>query len=239
VSGERSPSVRLAADLASLRADHAAAARDPTLGATLAALRGWQSRRLRATYADLARSPRYAEAIAFFESDLYGPGDARRRDADLAKIVPIATRMLPAGMLVVVADATELNACSSRLDRALAASLPPGRPFGVADYCRAYRAAGDLDARRRQIELIGVVGRAIDHYGRKRAVRETLHLMRRPARVAGFGALQDFLERGLASFARMDGAGEFLATVDARETAILEAIVAGRDDAFADPGWPA
>jgi hypothetical protein len=230
---------RLAAELASLRADHAAASKDSALGATLARLRGWQSRRLRATYSDLARSPRYAEAIVFFESDLYGPGNARRRDADLERIVPIATRMLPAGMLEVVADATELNACSSRLDRALAAALPATPAFDVADYCRAYRAADDLAARRRQIELIGVVGRSIDHYGRKRAVRETLHLMRRPARVAGFGVLQDFLERGLASFAKMHGAEEFLATVDAREKAILEAIVAGDDAPFADPGWPA
>lgn len=234
-----STGARLAADLASLRADHAAASRDPALGAALMRLRGWQARRLRATYADLARSPRYADAIVFFESDLYGPGDASRRDADLARIVPIATRMLPAGMLDVVADATELNACSSRLDRALAAALPAGPAFDVADYCRAYRAADDLAARRRQIELIGIVGRAIDHYGRKRSVRETLHLMRRPARVAGFGVLQDFLERGLASFAKMDGAEEFLATVDAREKAILEAIVGGDDAPFADPGWPA
>jgi hypothetical protein len=239
MTGDRPTAERLAADLASLRADHAVAGRDPALAATLARLRGWQSRRLRGTYADLARSPRYAEAISFFESDLYGPGDASRRDADLARIVPVATKMLPAGMLEVVADATELNACSSRLDGALAAALPAGSAFGVADYCRAYRAADDLDGRHRQIVLIGIVGRAIDHYGRKRAVRETLHLMRRPARIAGFGALQDFLERGLASFARMDGADEFLATVDAREKAILEAIVAGSDAPVPDPGWPA
>jgi hypothetical protein len=229
---------RLAADLASLRADHAAASQDAALGAALARLRGWQSRRLRATYADFARLPRYADAIVFFESDLYGPGDARRRDADLERIVPLVTRMLPSGMLEVVADASELNACSSRLDRALAATLPAAE-FDVADYCRAYRAADDFAARRRQIELIGIVGRAIDHYGRKRAVRETLHLMRRPARIAGFGVLQDFLERGLASFAKMRGAEEFLATVDAREKAILEAIVAGDDAPFADPGGPA
>jgi hypothetical protein len=150
----------------------------------------------------------------------------------------MATRMLPASLLEVVADATELNACSSRLDRALVAALPARPAFDVADYCRACRAAGDFTARRRQVELIGIVGRAIDHYGRKRRVRETLRLMRRPARAAGFGMLQEFLERGLLSFAKMDGADEFLATVEARETAIVEAMAAGSDAPFPEPGWP-
>jgi hypothetical protein len=226
---------RIVDQLAQLRDGHGAVAADPALGAALSRLRGWQSRRLRATYADLAQSPRYAEAIAFFQDDLYGPGDFSRRDADLARIVPVMTRMLPARMLEVVADATDLNALSFRLDRALLAHLPRHDAFDVADYCRAYRRAGDMASRTRQIELIGTVGHAIDRYGGKRSVRQALHLMRVPARAAGFAALQDFLERGFVSFARMDGADEFLAVVDARERAILEAIVAGSDAPFLPP----
>ncbi|MFI4904914.1 MAG: FFLEELY motif protein, partial [Burkholderiales bacterium] len=112
---------RIADQLAQLREGHDGAVADPALGAALSRLRGWQSRRLRATYTDLAESPRYAQAIAFFQEDLYGPGDFSRRDADLARIVPVMTRMLPARMLEVVADATDLNALSFRLDRALLA----------------------------------------------------------------------------------------------------------------------
>lgn len=226
---------RIADQLAQLREGHDGAVADPALGAALSRLRGWQSRRLRATYTDLAESPRYAQAIAFFQEDLYGPGDFSRRDADLARIVPVMTRMLPARMLEVVADATDLNALSFRLDRALLAHLPRRDDFGVADYCRAFRRAGDVASRTRQIELIGTVGHAIDRYGSKRPVRHALHLMRVPARAAGFAALQDFLERGFASFAQMDGADEFLGIVDARERAILEAIVAGSDAPFPPP----
>ncbi len=40
------------------------------------------------TYADLAAQPRYADAIAFFLSDLYGGADFAQRDADLARVVP-------------------------------------------------------------------------------------------------------------------------------------------------------
>jgi hypothetical protein len=109
-------------------------------------------------------------------------------------------------------------------------------PFSVVQYARAFRRAGDFDARRRQIELIGEVGRAIDHYGQKRSIRSALALMRTLARAAGFGALQDFLERGFASFRSMRGADEFLAIVDARERAILDAIAGGADAPFADPG---
>jgi hypothetical protein len=47
--------------------------------------------------------------------------------------------------------------------------------------------------------------------------------------------LQDFLERGFAAFARMRGAGEFLATIRQRETAIHDAIAGGSDAPFPDP----
>jgi hypothetical protein len=52
---------------------HAARAQNPILAGALERLSDWQSRRLAVTYADLARDPRYAEAIGFFQSDLYGP----------------------------------------------------------------------------------------------------------------------------------------------------------------------
>ena len=59
--------------------------------------------------------------------------------------------------------------------------------------------------------------------------------MRMPARAAGFGSLQGFLERGVAAFARMRGATEFLDTIDTRESALMNAIFAGDDAAFRDP----
>ena len=52
---------------------HEERAAAPLLAAALDRLAAWQSRRLRATYADLAREPRYARAIEFFQTDLYGP----------------------------------------------------------------------------------------------------------------------------------------------------------------------
>ena len=66
-------------------------------------------------------------------------------------------------------------------------------------------------------------------------VRGAVAMMRRPARLAGYARLHDFLERGFDAFGRMGGADEFLATIERRETAILEAIVGGACDPFPDP----
>ena len=50
--------------------------------------------------------------------------DFARRDADLARVVPIMVRMLPERVIATVARAMELNALSQELDRALLARLP-------------------------------------------------------------------------------------------------------------------
>jgi hypothetical protein len=227
---------RLVHELGRTLAVNAKRAGNPILAGALERLRAWQAARLRQSYADLVKSARYGPAIRFFEQDLYGARDFSRRDADLARIVPMMVRMAPAGVVHCVALAVELNALSQELDLALVEQLPRvDAGFTVGDYCRAYRRAGDVTGRRRQIALIVEVGTALDRYVHKRLVRTSLAMMRRPASVAGLSALQEFLERGFAAFRTMDGADEFLAVVRERETAVHAAIVGGRNDPFPDP----
>jgi hypothetical protein len=214
---------------------HQARQASPRLAAALDRVASWQSRRLNATYADLVRDPRYAEAIRFFQSDLYGPGDYSRRDADLARVVPLMVRVLPEGVIAIIAKAIELSALSHELDRTLVAKLGEGSPLSVASYCAAYRACDNRSERERQIALIVEVGAALDRYVHMPLLRSALAAMRRPARVAGVGALQEFLERGLLSFRGMNGAREFLAVIEARETAVMQAIFGGDDAPFAEP----
>jgi hypothetical protein len=235
----RAPAAALTRELERVGRMHALRRADPALMRGMRRLGEWQSRRLRNTYADLAAEPRYAGAIAFFQNDLYGGIDYSRRDADLARVVPAMVRMLPSRVIATVADAVELNALSQELDRALLARLPRvDTVFTVADYCRAYRAEVEYPQRLRQRALIGEVGAALDRYVGMPLVGAALAMMRQPARLAGLGALQDFLERGFAAFRRMSGAAEFLATIDAREARIHAAIAGGSDDPFPDP-WPA
>ena len=205
------------------------------LAAALDRLAFWQARRLNATYADLSRDPRYADAIAFFGSDLYGPGDFSRRDADLARVVPIMARVLPEGVIETVARAMELSALSQELDRTLLDELGVEVELSVPAYCAAYRKCANRRLRERQIGLIVDVGQALDRYVHTPLLRRTLSLMRRPARIAGLGALQHFLERGFTSFAGMRGADHFLATIEARETELMDAIFSGNRSPFPDP----
>ncbi len=213
---------------------HDERAASPQLASALDRIAEFQARRLDATYSDLARDPRYKDAIAFFTSDLYGPGDFSRRDADLARVVPMMRRVLPAGVIATVTMAIQLTALSQELDRALLAQLGEA-PLTVATYCDAFRACGNRAARAQQIALVGAVGRGLDRYVRAPLLRRALAVMRAPARAAGLATLQGFLERGVAAFARMRGATEFLETIDTRETALMNAILAGNDAPFADP----
>jgi len=232
-----SPAVAaLVRELERARAMHAARAQNPILAGALERLSDWQSRRLAVTYADLARDPRYAEAIAFFQTDLYGPQDFSRRDADLARVVPMMARMLPESVILTVAKAMELSALSHELDMRVNEFLPRAdAQFTVEDYCRAFRRAGRVPERKRQIELIGEVGMALDRAVGKPLIRSALALMRAPARAAGLGELQTFLERGFDAFRRMKGAEAFLATIRDRETGIVTAIFDGRLAPFAEP----
>ena len=228
--------VALAREIDRVQRLHEERARNPIQAGALERIAHWQARRLRRTYADLASNPRYAGAIEFFQNDLYGAGGFSQRDADLQRVVPVMVRILPANVVLTVAAAMELNALSQELDRLLLARLPrPDGYFSVSDYCRAYRRAGAFPQRRQQIKLIGEVGAALDRYVGKPLIRTALLVMRQPAKVAGLGALQDFLERGFAAFRRMNGADEFLRTIDTRETQLFEAIIGGADHPFPDP----
>ena len=204
----------------------------------LGRLASWQASRMAQTYADLAAQPRYSEAIAFFRSDLYGEGDFAQRDADLSRVVPIMMRVLPPRLVTTIAKATELNALSQELDQALITRLPDGDAFTVAHYCAAYRQSGERAARQHQIALIGEVGAGLDMFVRRPFVESGLSMMRRPARLAGLGVLQDFLERGVKAFRKMQGAKEFLETIDRRERGILDAIFDGDDAPFPEPVVP-
>src|SRR6266576_2381162 len=98
-AGPSSAQALLIHELEHARRLHEERSASPTLAAALDRLAEWQTHRLNATYADLARDPRYAKAIEFFQSDLYGPGDLGRRDADLARVVPLMVRIVPTGVI--------------------------------------------------------------------------------------------------------------------------------------------
>ena len=194
-------------------------------------LRRWQSERLARSFGGLRQHPRYARAAEFFLSELYGAEDASWRDRDLARVLPTMLRWLPNGVLASLADALELDLISVRCDLDLVGHLPRGE-IDVDAYARAYRASADAIQRQRQIALIGSVGRELELIVRKPFILGVLKLARGPARGAGFGELQTFLERGFTAFRTMGPAQEFLGTITAGETRAMQRLLQAHPDPF-------
>jgi hypothetical protein len=223
---------QLAASLRATMAELVAARKpDPEIAGVKAALRAWQNRRFATTYADLAREDRYRPAVEFFLRDLYGGADMSARDADVARVLPLMLKALPAAALLTIRDALAFEALSETMDADVARRLA-GRPIDESSYAEAFRAAGGRDQRMQQIRCVAEIGEALDALTRWPMVSTTLKLMRGPARAAGLATLQHFLEDGYSAFRQMRGAGEFLATIVRRETAVVERLFAGHPRPF-------
>ena len=204
---------------------------EPALQDRLAKLQKWQSQRLLQSHDDLRADPRYRQAVEFFFNELYGGGDPHARDRDVMRVHRVMEKLLPREGLHSLCLAIELEILSQDLDADVVRNLPPG-PISVETYAEGYRSAGRRPERERQIELLGVIGRYLDAVLKKPIIRGLVRLARGPAHAAGFGALQDFLERGLGAFETMGGADEFLATIRDREVRAMERILARMPDPF-------
>jgi hypothetical protein len=204
---------------------HTRASSDAAVLPRLKALRAWQAQRLAASYRDLQTSERFSAACNFFLSDLYGEGEFADRDRQVERVVPIMMKLLPPGVLSSLARAIELNAVSQELDFACAAALDPRctsiQAISATDYARAYSSSASDRQRRHQLALLLVLGRELDRLVRKPMLKDLLHLCRWPAKLAGLGALQSFLERGFDAFGKLRGAGPFLGTILTRERAFM------------------
>ena len=198
---------------------------DERLAALVAAIKHHQHARFGRDYANLLDSARYGAATRFFLDDLYGPVDFADRDAQFERVVPAMAHLLPDEVMHTVASLAELHALSEDLDQRMAQALT----LDVVDE-RSYRAAwqkvGRSDDRERQLKLLIEIGTALDRHTRTPLLATTLKLMRAPARAAGLSQLQSFLERGLAAFAAMRGAQEFLDTITENERRMIAGLFA-------------
>jgi len=205
-----------------LRAVRAA---DESLTQRVAAIKGFQHQRFEHDYAELLANPRYAAAARFFLEDLYGPKDFSARDAQFSKIVPVLSRVLPDEVVHTVVQLIELHVLSEQLDQQMAQRVEAGALDRPA-YANAWRAVGRRDDRERQVALMLDVGHALDRHTRKPLLGTTLRLARGPARAAGLGDLQEFLQNGYTAFKAMKGAEEFLKMIARNERAQIDALFA-------------
>lgn len=199
-------------------------------------VRRWQALRLEASFDRFLRDPRRRPAAQFFLSDVYNDHDFSRRDADIARVLPMMQRLLPDAMLATLSDAIELGLLTHAFDLRLAHRLdrlaPRRQRLDAALYAQVYRESGLPRLRRHQIDLIARVGQGLAHALHMPGVTMLLKLSRGPARAAGLAELQGFLERGFTAFAELGDAHGFIGEIEMDEREVARRLFAGDPDPF-------
>jgi hypothetical protein len=200
-------------------------------------LQRWQAERLAKSFADFVASEATRPGAEFFLTDLYGDHDVTARDRGVERVMPMMKKLMPPELLATAADAIELAVLSHAFDLRVAEALDamhidPRQPLRTEDYAEAYRRAGKPRLRDRQVDLVTAIGDALDQAVRKPWLSRLLRISRFPARAAGLGDLQAFLERGFAAFHAMADAPAFMQAIAARERDASARIFAGSADPF-------
>ena len=197
----------------------------PKLLAATKAIKCFQSRRFGSTYQDLLLSPDFSAPAHFFLRELYSDKDFTSRDAQFARIASAIETLFPKQVVSTAVALAELHALTEDLDHQLAVvwAEPSMSEYRESErYVRAWKAVGRRTDRERQLSDVLQVGAELDRLTQKPGLRTLLRMMRRPAEMAGLGALQFFLEEGFDTFAKIAGkesrAKVFLETINERET---------------------
>lgn len=186
---------------------------DPVLLQKYECFLDWQIAYSLPFYDEFQEAPETAAAVEFVISGLIGTGISTR-DADFSRVIPIMVRLLPDKALRTLASAMELNARALAINlnicRALFEDVDVPTPVSERDYCAAFRQTTSLDECRELIQLTVNLGHSLKKLVRSTALGMTLRAMHRPAHAAGFGAMQDFLEKGFTTFHAIDDVDAFL-----------------------------
>lgn len=194
----------------------------PGLSQAVSDIKRFQARRFSATYADLLQSTQFKQAAAFFLNELYCDKDFTERDTQFARIAGALERIFPPQVVDTAVALAQLHGLTEDLDLAMAkhwANTP--QLDDTLRYIDAWRMVGRRADRDVQLHTTLEVGTQLDRLTRKPGLRMMLRMMRRPATLAGLGALQQFLETGFDTFADMgrqdNGCAYFLTLVKVRE----------------------
>ncbi|MEM7281971.1 MAG: hypothetical protein AAF438_10130 [Pseudomonadota bacterium] len=190
----------------------------------------WQIEYTRPFYEDLLSKADYRDALDFVITDLIGVGISKR-DQDLARVVPMMTKVLPTKALDTVAAAMELNARTLEINARICRGLfqnSSGEPdFSEREYLQGCRATSELEEYLELIALTAQVGESLGRVTRIPMIGFTLRAMRSPAKLSGFGHLQTFLEQGYRTFRKIKQVDQFLVDINERMIEIFTQIYTG------------
>ncbi len=200
---------------------------NPELTRAVGDIKHFQARRFAGTYFDLLHSEHYKPATLFFLEELYSEKDYSERDSQFARIAAALERIFPQQVVQTAVSLAQLHHLTEELDLAMAQSwMTNSDTPEVARYVRAWRAVGRHSDRCAQLGAVVNIGHELERLTKARGLHTTLKMMRGPAKIAGLGSLQRFLESGFDTFAAMgrggNGTGHFLATILARESRLID-----------------
>ena len=208
---------------------------DPSLAAGIATVKRFQAERFTRTYADVLHAGPYQGAARFFVDELYSGRDFAQRDAQFSRIAGALQTFFPKHVVTTAVALAQLHALTEEVDHEMGRVWIKKSAIDTADetqrYMQVWRTVGRREDRLNQLTNVLEVGRELDRLTRMPGLRLTLRMMRRPAHAAGLSSLQSFLETGFDTFAAMrgkdKGALDFLALIQARESALIQALFSG------------
>jgi hypothetical protein len=161
----------------------------------------------------------------------------RERDQEVARVEPLMRRMLPKRALHALAEALRLQAVSLEFDMEMAGLLQRRgvKALNTSVYADTYRQCGRRPQREKQIVLIRKLGHELERLVKMPLLVQLLRALRGPARAAGFGLLQTFLENGLRSFRQLGDPGPFVEAIFEREWQAMNRLFSGHETPFISP----
>jgi len=201
----------------------ASASQHPELCRAVSTIKALQAKRFTSAYHDLLADPQYSTCARFFLTELYSEKDFSERDAQFARIAGALELTFPDKVVDVAVSLAQLHRITEELDQAMAQNWMSSTDHcQAARYLRAWRAVGQRPQREWQLATVLAIGQALSDLTRKRGLRVMLKMMRRPAELAGLGALQTFLETGFDRFGGLAkdprAVDTFLKTIQSRES---------------------
>ena len=208
---------------------------NPALAGGIATVKRFQAARFNRTYADVLTAGPYKGAARFFVDELYSGRDFTQRDAQFSRIASALQTFFPKHVVTTAVALAQLHALTEEIDhemgRAWVGNNAPDATDETLRYMQVWGAVGRREDRQRQLANVLEVGQELDRLTRLPGLRLTLRMMRRPAQAAGLSSLQGFLENGFDTFGAMRGKGtgarDFLALIQTRESALIEALFSG------------
>lgn len=195
---------------------------DRSLKAKKDVLKAYQVERLKFTHKECLEDPNTKDATKFFLTEIYSEKDLTKRDADLAKVVPMMCKLFPKELLAVLSDAIELDALTEKLDMKMCENL--SESFTDNDYKEVYRDKTSFEDRKKQIELTNSLGLSLIDVVKYPLIGGLLGKMGFPAKMMGLSEMHELLNNGFNIFKNTKNVDQFLKNLIQNEYDILEDI---------------